>query len=178
MSEADHVYAAGRSCPSCEAAIPARAMVCPRCGGVPEVEAARLAATGFFDRLFGRLSGRRAAGQRRAIPRLVLVWILACVPVLIGPPIIAAVLAAAALRRGDVSSSERGAIYAVFAVCLLNLAVSAWLDVALAGEFVRAAIVFKHAFTDWINDLLTIRVVPGGGHFAPNGGGGSGGRSI
>jgi predicted RNA-binding Zn-ribbon protein involved in translation (DUF1610 family) len=71
-----------RICPSCGAPLNADALVCPSCGGVTAIEIAS-------ERLLQHMAGE----ARRLIPylrnRAALVWILALIPILIVPPIIA-----------------------------------------------------------------------------------------
>lgn len=165
-------YAFARACPSCAAQMQANSLICPRCGGFPEVERARHAATDLINRGFGRFRG---GVRSRRISRSVLLWVLALTPLLIGPPLIALVLVAVIARRerASLTPGQTLNLAAVVLASLANLGLSAWADVQLAGDAVRYAIAVKRYFNEWVKELLTIRVVPGGGGF-PHGGGGSG----
>ncbi len=132
-----------------------------------------MAAMETIDRLLRRVF--RTRGDHRAISRTGLMWILALVPVLVGPPMIALALAVFVLRDGGASRSERNQVFAIALVCLANFAISLWLDYLLAGEIIRFGISLKHAFEDWLQSVLTIRIAPGpgmpGGHsFHPRSG--------
>lgn len=166
-------YAFARTCPACSAEIQANGLICPRCGGFPEVERARIAATNLVNRGFGRFRG---GVRSRRVSRSVLLWALALTPLLIGPPLIALGLVAIIVRRerATLSPGQTLNLAAVVLACLANFGLSAWADYHLAGDAVRFAIAMKHAFSDWVHELLTIRILPGGGF--PHGGGG-GGRS-
>lgn len=168
-------YALERTCPSCAAAVPAGQTACPRCGGFPEIESARIAMANAVNRVFGAAGARFKA---RPISRTALLWILALTPFLFGPPLIALAILAVTVRRdrAKLTPAQTLNFAAIVLVCLANFGVSAWADALFAQDVVRFVIAMKHAFRDWVNDLLTIRIVPGGG--MPHGGGGGGSRSI
>lgn len=166
MTTADRSYAFDRTCPSCRVGLSAKDVVCPRCGGLPDLDSARLAAMNFIDTQIARFFGT-VATRRPTFTRVGVLWALAVVPVLMGPPMLAFVLAILTLRDPASSSSERRHVVAILGVCVVNFAVTAWIDVALAGEAVRGLIFVKHAMEDWLRSLFTLRLeaVPTGRGF-------------
>ncbi len=131
----------------------------------------RLAASAAIDRVFRRI---RTGVRSRRISRTGILWLLALTPVLIGPPLIALGLVAVAVRRDRdaIASAEAVNLALIVIVALANLGVSAWIDVHLAEDAVRLVIAIKQAFSDWLKDVLTLRVAPSGGFpHAPHGGG-------
>ncbi|WP_132255478.1 hypothetical protein [Methylobacterium segetis] len=147
-----------------------RALTCAQCGGVPAIEEARAAIRA---RLIGTAGPIRAMTSRWRPSRITILWLLALVPVLIGPPLIALLLIGGMVVRRPqgqprILASHLGLI-ALLAVA--NLAVSVWLDMQISAIIVDHVIVAKHALEAWLHELLTIRIVPGGGHSPYSGNG-------
>ncbi len=71
-----------RICPSCGAPLSADALVCPLCGGVTAIEIAS-------ERLRYHLASEARRVSMHLRNRAALVWVLALIPILIVPPIVA-----------------------------------------------------------------------------------------
>ncbi|KMO12171.1 hypothetical protein [Methylobacterium platani] len=90
----DRRAAFGAPCPACRLPVRAGRLVCTSCGCLIPVEAA----AGRFRRSV-RILAAVAAGRLLALRGEALVWIMALVPLLVGPPLAAAALAVMRHRR-------------------------------------------------------------------------------
>lgn len=108
-----------RRCPSCGAAVSDTAMSCNTCGGVLAI-----------DTLFMRLRQEGSFFTQRLrsviVEKNLTLWILALIPLLILPPVLAAILSLRAARES--TETERSAAFWIIGIALCNiiLSVLAW----------------------------------------------------
>jgi hypothetical protein len=108
-----------RRCPSCGAAVSDAAMSCNTCGGVLAIDTLlmRLRQEGGF--LTERL-------RSIIVEKNLTLWILALIPLLILPPMLAAILSLRPAREG--TETERGTAFWIIGIALCNIVLSvlAW----------------------------------------------------
>ena len=113
-----------RVCPSCGAAINLDGMVCPSCGGVVAIE---IASRRLRDHIAGQ-TGRARANLRDPAT---LIWVLALIPILIAPPLIALFLIYRAGR--DKPRTFDFALAATVALLNVVLSILFWRRLGLAA---------------------------------------------
>ncbi|WP_315781738.1 MULTISPECIES: zinc ribbon domain-containing protein [unclassified Bradyrhizobium] len=109
-----------QSCPSCGSALSEGALTCGYCGSVTAVENISSRVRSEFRYWVGR------AGAYLQDPA-VLIWVLATVPVLILPPLLALMMCFRGSwnsRRGDAARQAYFSVFSVSVVAIVNIALS------------------------------------------------------
>jgi hypothetical protein len=122
------------ACPACGALLRDGAVVCRRCGTITPLEQALQAGRHKVRRAVQGTAGR--IGRIRP-SRITLLWIAALLPLVMAPPLIAALYAvvALALRRQDFSPREIRHLAAIIVIAALNL----WLSYEALGLLLQWA---------------------------------------
>jgi hypothetical protein len=132
-------------CPSCSVRIPSDSIVCRSCGGVVPLEGLGRRLRHFFPELVATFLRRT-----NVRPADLVLWFLACVPLLMAPPILAMGMVAFQTARTAPGRRMASLPVALLCIALLNIIISAMFWIA-TGQRLWAVLLFVQ---NWIGDYL------------------------